>query len=170
MFLKIFLVFAIFHQAYCQIDMGFDPRCPEVDPFPPIHLPHEAECHLFYKCANTHIWLFECQSPLHWSVIHDRCEWPNVAQCDPALLPPLPTPPNNSTPPTTTPGTTTVLPAECPLYDNPNNVVFVPDRTRCDGYFVCFNGNKLPRTCHPGLHWDQQNRWCDYAANVPCNL
>ena len=165
MFLKIFLIFAIFNQIHSQReeDMGFDPRCPEVDPQPPIHLPHETECDRFYKCAHRHIWLIMCPPGLHWSIIHDRCEWPDIAQCQPAGLPP-------TTTTTTTTSTTSGPFDECPHPDNPNNVVFLPDRTRCDGYFVCFNGNRIPRTCHPGLHWDQQNRWCDYAENVPCAL
>lgn len=139
--------------------MGFDSRCPEVDPpLNPIHLPHETSCEYFYKCSNRHIFLFPCPPGLHWSIQLDRCEWPWIANCDPAMLPPL--------------GTTTGNPIqnECPPRDDPNFIVFLNDFSRCDGYYLCFNGNKIHRTCSSGLHWNNYYRWCDKPENVQCIL
>lgn len=159
MYFIIFIIFSIFSQVYLQIDMGFDPRCPAVDePLNPVHLPHESDCELFYKCSNTHRILFQCPAQLHWSVVHDRCEWPSIANCDPEMLPPLPS------------TTQRPIEPECPAVDNPQVIVFLPDLTRCDGYFLCFNGSKIPRSCYPGLYWDQSRQWCDLKEKVNCVL
>lgn len=79
--------------AFASAQNALDPRCPLInDPFsPPVHLPHESDCHFFYKCDWGFRVLFRCQpESTHWSIHLDRCEWPNIAQC---TLVPLPTVP-----------------------------------------------------------------------------
>ncbi|KAG5669465.1 hypothetical protein PVAND_017352 [Polypedilum vanderplanki] len=134
-----------------------DPRCPTVDdPHYTVHLPHETYCEYFYKCANGYRVLIPCPPGTHWSVEHDRCEWPELANCDPAMLPPIPE------------FTTTQRPNNCPDVDNPNVLVFVGDKNNCENYFLCFNGNKIQRKCSDGLKWNQNRNWCDFPQNVEC--
>jgi hypothetical protein len=156
----------------------WDPRCPAEDPpNVTVHLPHESDCGLFYKCGNGYRYLIPCPPGLHWSIIHDRCEWPYLALCDPAQLPPLPEGTTTATAGTTTvtvgtttftAGTTTPMPSACPAIDNPNELVFVSDGGDCGSYSLCFNGRKIDRRCSDGLLWDDNRNWCDFSDNVRC--
>jgi hypothetical protein len=49
----------------------WDPRCPLIeDPENPVHLPHEYNCNLFYRCDNGERLLEYCPGGIHW-----RFEW-----------------------------------------------------------------------------------------------
>jgi Chitin binding Peritrophin-A domain len=92
----------------------WDARCPSYnDPNFTVHLPHEEFCDRFYKCSYGRIFVILCPPGLHFSVQHDRCEWPALANCDPTQLPPLQT---------TTASPTTLPPpgsGQCPMIDDP---------------------------------------------------
>ena len=48
-----------------------DPRCPIVeDPLNPVHLPHEYDCTLFYRCDNGNLLLYRCPGGIHWRQIN----------------------------------------------------------------------------------------------------
>ncbi|EDS30448.1 conserved hypothetical protein [Culex quinquefasciatus] len=67
-------------------DCPLDYRCPAFDnPWDPTLLPHPGDCTKFIKCENRRGCVRSCPEGLHWSVAHNRCEWPNVAGCDPKI-------------------------------------------------------------------------------------
>ncbi|EDS30450.1 conserved hypothetical protein [Culex quinquefasciatus] len=67
-------------------DCPLDYRCPAFDnPWDPTLLPHPGDCTKFIKCENRRGCVRSCPEGLHWSIAHNRCEWPNVAGCDPKI-------------------------------------------------------------------------------------
>jgi Chitin binding Peritrophin-A domain len=79
-------------------------RCPaDDDPFNnPIFLPHEYDCALFYMCFFGDLILYECStSGKHWSVELNKCEVPELANCE-FYEKTTVTLPTTTTPPTTT--------------------------------------------------------------------
>ncbi|KAG4078457.1 hypothetical protein HA402_001226, partial [Bradysia odoriphaga] len=53
-----------------------NPRGPQ-----PQHLPHP-NCSMFYKCAHGIPHEMICRFAQHWSIASDRCESPDLAECN----------------------------------------------------------------------------------------
>ncbi|XP_071105821.1 chitinase-3-like protein 1 [Haliotis cracherodii] len=47
---------------------------------------------------------------------------------------------------------------------------FYPSPHSCSAYFICVNGIAHPFTCLAGLRFNPKGKYCDRAANVPCNI
>lgn len=62
------------------------------------------------------------------------------------------------------------LPNICPLIDDPNNLVFLPDPKSCSDYFMCFNGNAIEMHCSAMLHFNRLTGRCDYPTNAKCQV
>lgn len=56
----------------------------------------------------------------------------------------------------------------CPLDNDPNNVVFLPDQYDCQNYFVCYDGVPQERSCDNSLHWDPNSDWCIKEEDSEC--
>ncbi|XP_037045620.1 integumentary mucin C.1-like isoform X6 [Bradysia coprophila] len=56
------------------------PSCNPLGPQPQ-HLPHP-NCSMFYKCAHGIPHEMICRFAQHWSIATDRCESPDVAECN----------------------------------------------------------------------------------------
>lgn len=62
-------------------------RCPTADDASkPAHLPHETECSKFYKCYGGRAFLMDCPAAQEWSDQLQRCDFHQIANCDPAEL------------------------------------------------------------------------------------
>ena len=60
-----------------------DPRCPQQnDPNKTVHLPHEYDCTLFYKCNWGRVELQNCPHNLHFNPISSVCDHPEQAGCN----------------------------------------------------------------------------------------
>ena len=46
-----------------------------------ILLPHERSCEKFFNCHHGERIELDCPVGLHFSVSHQRCEWPKLAKC-----------------------------------------------------------------------------------------
>ena len=166
-----------------------DPRCPALnDPNNVVHLPHETDCTLFYKCDWGTPVLFLCQPfGTHWSVALDRCDWPDVANCQlggsstinpttistisqevtvpSTITNPISTLPTVSTSPTPTPD------PRCPALNDPNNVVHLPHETDCTLFYKCDWGTPVLFLCQPfGTHWSVALDRCDWPDVANCQL
>uniref|UniRef100_A0A8D8A6Z3 (northern house mosquito) hypothetical protein n=2 Tax=Culex pipiens TaxID=7175 RepID=A0A8D8A6Z3_CULPI len=99
------------------------PSCPLVDVVQTF-FPH-VDCGKFYKCNKGIKCEMNCPAGLHWSVALVRCEWPNIACCDPRIpcegipSPPIPTIP---VPPVTTAAPIPTIPVD----PNPTTVGPIP--------------------------------------------
>lgn len=42
--------------------------------------------------------------------------------------------------------------------------------TSCSKYYMCVAKRTFKLECNNGLYWNEKERFCDWAANVPCNV
>ncbi|XP_036216654.2 peritrophin-48 [Bactrocera oleae] len=61
-----------------------------------------------------------------------------------------------------------IISADCPLMDNPYQMIFVPHPKSCSDYFICYRGKQLAMHCSSMLHFNANTGKCDYAENVGC--
>ena len=47
---------------------------------------------------------------------------------------------------------------------------FYPHPNDCQKYYQCAHGTPYEYTCASGLLWNNLMNYCDWAANVQCNL
>ncbi|XP_077256946.1 uncharacterized protein LOC143894503 isoform X1 [Temnothorax americanus] len=98
----------------------------------------------------------------------------------PSTTTPTPTTPSPTTPPTiTTQSTpTSTIPSSSspttPSLDScesDNRTHMIPDKTTCDHYYLCYNGevNPIPQKCDRNLLFNPVLRVCDYPVNVNCS-
>uniref|UniRef100_A0A182S0I2 Chitin-binding type-2 domain-containing protein n=1 Tax=Anopheles funestus TaxID=62324 RepID=A0A182S0I2_ANOFN len=168
---------------------AIDPRCPLIDnSLNPVFL-HATSCNKFLQCAYGKACELSCPIGLHWSAQLNRCEWPNVACCDPSVqcVPQSPTVPNTPVPiTTTTPSSTTVgipgnnqpnqctVDARCPFDDNTNQPTLLAHETDCNLFYKCSYGRRCLLACKPGEHFSVHLQRCDWTQfaccdpNVPC--
>ena len=164
-----------------------DPRCPALnDPNSVVHLPHETDCTLFYKCDWGTPVLFLCQPfGTHWSVALDRCDWPDVANCqlggsstiNPTTISTISqevTVPSTITNPISTLPTVSTSPTpdpRCPALNDPNNVVHLPHETDCTLFYKCDWGTPVLFVCQPlGTHWSVALDRCEVPSIAGCEL
>lgn len=62
----------------------------------------------------------------------------------------------------------TVEDLDCPLYDDPTELIFHPHADTCDQFWMCANGKPMERRCAQGLHWDRVNQWCTFPDDADC--
>ncbi|XP_055905784.1 probable chitinase 10 [Eupeodes corollae] len=81
-------------------------NCPSGEnPEDPTHLPYPGDCRKFFKCEVGKARALSCPYGLHWSVVLNRCDWPEVAKCVKGVAT-IPSGYSESTP-SPTPATTT---------------------------------------------------------------
>ncbi|XP_053686188.1 mucin-2-like [Sabethes cyaneus] len=149
-----------------------DARCPANDnPFNPLLLPHESDCTLFYKCDFGRRCPKSCPPGEHFSVALQRCDWPNIACCDPRIpcttTPPVPAPTTVATP--APPAVQCIPDARCPANDNPMNPLLLPHETDCGLFYKCDTGERCLKTCPPGEHFSVALQRCDWPNIACCN-
>ncbi|XP_039966142.1 uncharacterized protein LOC120778426 [Bactrocera tryoni] len=71
-------------------------------------------------------------------------------------------------PPVTKDAIAIIITTECPLTDNPNQMIFVPHPKTCSDYFICYRGQQMAMHCSSMLHFNSNTGKCDYAENVRC--
>lgn len=108
-------------------------------------LPYEDDCSYYIYCYNQRPSVIRCPEGQIFDRIELRCMNGNPETCE------------------------TFRPYDCPLVDDPLRPVFFPHPENCSKYFMCFNGTAIARQCHYGLHWSEENEWCDFAENVNCS-
>ncbi|CRK98992.1 CLUMA_CG012346, isoform A [Clunio marinus] len=158
---------------------SYDPRCPLInDPLNVIHLPHEYDCSLFYKCDWGRAVLQNCPEYLHWSISADRCEWPEIADCRLS---------GETT--TASDGQTTTVELEvtivtddgetisnicdprCPLRNEEGSkVVHLPHEFDCTLFYKCDWCRAILHECPAGLYFDPFLSVCNYPEEVACRF
>lgn len=160
-----------------------DPRCPPLNEGLAVHIPHEYDCTKFYKCDWGIPKLFECGYGLHFSVITDRCEYPEDAKCKlsgsstirTTVAPPQSTETTLiSTETTSIQSTTTLFPvgSMCPTEDDPfNNPIFLPHEEDCSLFYMCFFGDLILYQCSVlGSHWSVELNRCEDPELANCTI
>ncbi|XP_055692104.1 peritrophin-1-like [Lutzomyia longipalpis] len=106
-------------------------------------LPHASSCAHFVQCVSGVAVIRECAPGFYFSTETGECKHPYLANCD---LPERP----------------------CPLFNDPENLVFLPDANQCDVYHLCYFGDPIQFRCADGLHWDPVNENCNYPSLANC--
>ncbi|EFX67914.1 hypothetical protein DAPPUDRAFT_330595 [Daphnia pulex] len=56
---------------------------------------------------------------------------------------------------------------QCPE-NEAGNVVFFPDTTNCQNYYMCSWGVAYLKSCPDNLYWNKNINVCDHQVNVKC--
>lgn len=59
-------------------------------------------------------------------------------------------------------------PTQCPVVDNPNSRVFIPDVNNCSMFIICVAGHPVRRRCASSLHFNLATTLCDLPENANC--
>ncbi|XP_055685508.1 protein obstructor-E-like [Lutzomyia longipalpis] len=116
--------------------------CPELGL---ARLPHATSCTKYVQCISGIHVIHECAEGLRYSSFNNRCRLPNLAGC----------------------GHDEFL---CPLFHDPENLVYLADNDDCAVYYLCYNGVPQRFDCDEGLHWNVRDRKCDFPERANCRL
>lgn len=86
-----------------------------------------------------------CASGLHYNADQQKCMQPEDAHCDRDK-------------------------DECPLFNDPTDLVYHQDDVECGKYFLCYDNKMHEYTCADGLHWDVENERCAYPEDAECSV
>ncbi|XP_031330821.1 peritrophin-1-like, partial [Photinus pyralis] len=123
--------------------------CPLENPDKNILYPHESNCSIFYKCFNGHLVPHACPPNLYYNPDREYCDWSSNVKCYAESQ---------------TEGNNLV---DCPL-ENPEQDILYPHESKCNVFYKCSNGEKVPVECFPGLYFNPKKNFCDWPENVTC--
>jgi Chitin binding Peritrophin-A domain len=174
------LILGFVSETFCKIESlpeespkaltfrgNLDPRCPLVnDKYKTVHLPHERDCTLFYKCDWGTAILQNCPRGLHFNSKLSVCDYPANANCDNGGSVTRTTTVRSET---TTPPRVEVPGRDCPLINDYDETIHLPHENDCTLFYKCDWGTAILQRCPPGLHFNSQLSVCDYPANANCD-
>lgn len=135
--------------------------------------PHP-NCGLFYICSGGVAFESSCPGGLHWSVVIDRCDFPEAAECIEGAAPYQPggvVIPELETDAPTAPSSTSLPPinpdGSCPAYNVPGTLVHLahPD---CNRFYVCDWGVPYEMKCPDHTHFNIEINVCDAPVKANC--
>ncbi|XP_076389273.1 peritrophin-1-like isoform X2 [Megachile rotundata] len=147
------------------------------------HVPHETDCHKFYKCLGGKGYEKQCPDDLVFNPIEQVCDWEeNVPGACSGQWPPTTSSTTTSTRPTpvwppitsptpspTTSSTTTPRPPPvadgCPVTGRKT----IRHETNCHYYYICSNGLKEQCRCYGEHRYNPVVGNCDLPENVRCH-
>ena len=112
--------------------------CP---PFGLALLPHSTSCDKYIQCFAGVAVERDCGPGLHYNQTQEKCIDMSKADCY-----------RNS----------------CPLFNDPENLVYLPDYTDCTKYYLCYNNEPKAYHCAEGLHWSEEDQHCTTPALANC--
>ena len=104
---------------------------------------HPLTCTQYVLCFYGNQIERPCAPGLHFNSNLEQCMLPQLAKCD--------------------------INYACPDKDDEMNPVYLPNPNDCTRYFVCFNGEPIPRSCAPQLWFDVEFSWCTESDSVTCD-
>lgn len=154
---------------------------------------HLSECTKFYKCSNGRAILFDCPAGEEWSVKLDRCEYQDLAGCNPDgthqyKLRKVSVRPASSDRDDAVPYMDlsedklekmihTILDDEDYMIADARCEVDEKDKyhpihfahpTNCQMFYKCFNNFAYKSSCPDVLHFNAKTQACDYPAAANC--
>lgn len=79
-----------------------------------------------------------------------------------------PTSTTQQTTSTNQPSTDDFAPPEAPTAESTCSEQFTPNPKDCNKYYLCDNGRPLEQFCPPSLHWNNNQKICDWPQNAKC--
>ncbi|XP_019869271.2 uncharacterized protein LOC109597929 [Aethina tumida] len=132
------------------------------------------DCSEACECSNGILNLITCSEGLHYNVKEEKCDFPNLANCEPGNITTI-IPTTTTSVPITTPTTTTTKKpldecseksAQCPNPDGPDSVYIPLDD--CTKFCQCSNGQAILHNCPDGLHFNPVLNVCDWPQDAGC--
>lgn len=112
--------------------------CP---PFGLSRLPHSTACDKYIQCFAGKSVERDCGPGLAYDEKSEECLPQDLAQCH-----------RN----------------QCPLFNDPAKLVYLPDYLDCEKYYLCYNNEPQVYRCAEGLHWDEEREYCTSPAEAEC--
>ncbi|KAI8041161.1 hypothetical protein M5D96_005413 [Drosophila gunungcola] len=84
-----------------------------------------------------------CSDGLQYNAQTDRCDYPQYVDCADNL---------------------------CIRQNNPDDIVYIASKAKCDKYFVCMNGLPMVQNCTSGLQYNPTTQSCDFPSRVNCTV
>lgn len=133
------------------------------------------DCSEACECSNGILNLITCSEGLHYNVKEEKCDFPNLANCEPGNITTI-IPSTTTSVPITTPSTTTTTEkpldecsekyVQCPNPDGPDSVYIPLDD--CTKFCQCSNGQAILHNCPDGLHFNPVLNVCDWPQDAGC--
>lgn len=57
---------------------------------------------------------------------------------------------------------------ECSPSEDPEDPTFIADAEDCTKFYICSNGQLVPKKCPNGLHWNKDLNICDWPLSAKC--
>ncbi|XP_063979939.1 uncharacterized protein LOC135163964 [Diachasmimorpha longicaudata] len=140
-----------------------EPTIPDIDDLCPSSgskngqfYPHECSCDRYYICSEAGLVLHQCSEKTHFNPKSDGCDEPENAGCSgsPSAAQPSPAPAK-------------AIATECPTGDS-GSPVRIAHPTNCTLYYKCVEGEKISKSCEPGLHFNPGQQVCDWPESAGC--
>ncbi|GAB0098655.1 hypothetical protein DMENIID0001_144240 [Sergentomyia squamirostris] len=132
-------IFAICLQVF-GIMASVQYPCP---PFLPFRLPHTTSCSKFVQCIGGVATVRECDVGLSFNAVLGECTFPEFSNCVHDQQP-------------------------CPLFNDPDNLVYLSDSESCESYYLCYNNQPHSFKCINGLQWDSVAHLCRRPDDANC--
>ncbi|XP_043680558.1 LOW QUALITY PROTEIN: uncharacterized protein LOC122634992, partial [Vespula pensylvanica] len=158
---------------------GVPDHCPPDDYGKLVHLPHETNCSLFYKCNKGEKILQRCPPGLHYNPVMQICLTPEQSKCTSKpenkvngnrhlsdIKQSFRTASKSSRPVYISPNIPGV-PDHCPP-DDYGKLVHLPHETNCSLFYKCNKGEKILQRCPPGLHYNPVMQICLTPEQSKC--
>ncbi|KAK2576108.1 hypothetical protein KPH14_007442 [Odynerus spinipes] len=153
-------------------------ECPPDNSGTVVHLPHESDCSLYYKCDAGRKVVQSCPPSLHYNSALQVCDWAANANCayfakvteNGGKQPEYSSESSDFSsvlPTSVAPSTPGSIATECPP-DNSGNAVQLPHETNCSLFYKCDEGKKVVQSCPAGLVFNPVLQVCDFPVNVNC--
>jgi len=104
---------------------------------------YDRTCTKYVLCFDGTPVIRQCSIGLQYNGQTDRCDFPQYVDCVDNM---------------------------CIRENNPNAIVFIASKARCDKYFICNDGLPNVMTCAKGLQYNPSTQSCDFASKVNCTV
>lgn len=105
---------------------------------------HPYNCEKYVLCVHGARIKRHCAPGLHFSRELRNCVDPDIADCHDRMT--------------------------CPVKDDLDNIVFLPNLDDCGKYYVCWGGERVPLSCAEGMHWSEENEQCMPKDEAGCEI
>lgn len=114
------------------------------------YLPHEEDCEAFYRCIDGAFILLYCPIGMHFNILTNACESPELGNCKEKTT---------QLPETTTNHVST---------DMCSNNEYRPHPSDCEAFFRCIGGEFILLFCPIDMHFNPNTRECETPESAMC--
>lgn len=126
-------------------------------------------CKYFFYCRNGEAIEGFCPNNMWFNFDAGICDQPKNVFCTFDVKPPKP---DSNEPEHADEETEDV---SCPTPSTTNGedsqmITYIPSKTDCGRYFICYHGQPIKLQCTEGLHWSVVDNKCDQPINAHCQV